>query len=126
MLITKSITHFIQCEQLKLQNHFFEMITATISHDMRTPLNAILGLGKNLERYIDHENGRKFHKVMMNSASLLLFLVNDLLDLFRLNNNKFTRNESLCNLREHLTDLLSMFSIQAEEKGISLKLDVSN
>lgn len=111
MLITKSITHFIQCEQLKVQNHFFEMIAATISHDMRTPLNAILGMGKSLVNYINHENGLKNHRVMMNSASLLLFLVNDLLDLFRLNNNKFTKNESLCSFREQIEELLEMFQV---------------
>ena len=52
MIIAKSITHFAQNEQLKLQNHFLEMLTATISHDMRTPLNAILGMGKNLEKHV--------------------------------------------------------------------------
>jgi signal transduction histidine kinase len=48
MIMVRSITHIIKYEQLKLQNHFLEMLTATISHDMRTPLNAILGIGKNL------------------------------------------------------------------------------
>ena len=51
MIIAKSITHFVKYEQLKHQNHFLEMLTATISHDMRTPLNAILGMGKNLDKH---------------------------------------------------------------------------
>jgi signal transduction histidine kinase len=68
MIIAKSITHFIMCEQLKLQNHFLEMLTATISHDMRTPLNAILGMGRNLERFIATEQGKRYYKIMMNSA----------------------------------------------------------
>ena len=52
MIMARSITHIIKYEQLKLQNHFLEMLTATISHDMRTPLNAILGIGKNLEPHV--------------------------------------------------------------------------
>lgn len=52
MIIVKSITHFVKYEQLKIHNHFLEMLTATISHDMRTPLNSILGMGKRLRKYL--------------------------------------------------------------------------
>jgi len=49
MIMIRSITHFVKYDKLKMQNHFLEMLTATVSHDMRTPLNSILGLGRNLE-----------------------------------------------------------------------------
>lgn len=75
------------------------MLTATISHDMRTPLNAILGMGKNLDRHIANPGARKCHKILMNSASLLLFLLNDLLDLLRMKNGKFTKHDSTANFR---------------------------
>jgi signal transduction histidine kinase len=55
MIMVKSITHFIKYEKLKMHNHFLEMLTATVSHDMRTPLNAILGIGKNLEHHLKNE-----------------------------------------------------------------------
>ena len=48
MIMIRSITHFVKYDKLKMQNHFLEMLTATVSHDMRTPLNSILGLGRNL------------------------------------------------------------------------------
>jgi signal transduction histidine kinase len=111
MIITKSITHFIMCEQLKLQNHFLEMLTATISHDMRTPLNAILGMGKNLEKFLTTEQGKRCYKIMMNSASLLHFLVNDLLDLFKIKNDKFIKNAALTNIRLHIAELVDMFQV---------------
>ncbi|TNV84210.1 hypothetical protein FGO68_gene12087 [Halteria grandinella] len=99
------------------------MLTATISHDMRTPLNAILGMGKNLERYIQHDMGKRFHRVMLNSAALLLFLVNDLLDLFRIKNGKFNKIESVVNFRREISELVDVFQLQAEEKGIRLVVD---
>ncbi len=87
------------------------MLTATISHDMRTPLNAILGMGKNLEKHVSTPQGLKFLRIMMNSASLLHFLVNDLLDLCRLRNGKFTSNNQVCNIRMHMEELIEIFSL---------------
>ena len=122
--MARSITHIIKYEQLKLQNHFLEMLTATISHDMRTPLNAILGIGKNLEPHVTHEAGSRYLQIMMNSASLLHFLVNDLLDLFRIRNGKFSKHETKIDIRQHLNELIDIFQLQASEKGLELMLFV--
>jgi len=48
MIIVKNLTPIVKYESLKLENHFYEMLTATVSHDMRTPLNAMIGLINNL------------------------------------------------------------------------------
>jgi signal transduction histidine kinase len=124
MIMARSITHIIKYEQLKLQNHFLEMLTATISHDMRTPLNAILGIGKNLEPHVTHEAGSRYLQIMMNSAALLHFLVNDLLDLFRIRNGKFSKHETKVDIRQHLNELIDIFQLQASEKGLELMLFV--
>ena len=44
MMVILQLTSLIKYKKLKTENHFFEMLTATVSHDMRTPLNAINGL----------------------------------------------------------------------------------
>lgn len=110
-------------EKLKMQNHFLEMLTATVSHEMRTPLNATLGLGEELKNYISSEMGLSLHRIMMNSSRLLLSLVNDLLDLFRLKNGKFKINDTMYNFREEMRDLISMFQVQAESKDLKLIFD---
>lgn len=109
MIMIKSITHFIKYQKLKLQNHFLEMLTATVSHDLRTPLNAMLGIGKNLEPYIKSDIGIKYFRVMINSAKLMQFLVNDLIDLFRIRNGKFSSTLTTVDLKLHLTDLIEVF-----------------
>jgi signal transduction histidine kinase len=124
MIMARSITHIIKYEQLKLHSHFLEMLTATISHDMRTPLNAILGIGKNLEPHVTHEAGSRYLQIMMNSAALLHFLVNDLLDLFRIRNGKFSKHETKVDIRQHLNELIDIFQLQASEKGLELMLFV--
>jgi signal transduction histidine kinase len=87
------------------------MLTATISHDMRTPLNAILGIGKNLETHVTGTAGSRYLQIMMNSAALLHFLVNDLLDLFRIKNGKFSKNEQKVDIRSHLNELIDIFQL---------------
>jgi signal transduction histidine kinase len=92
LILLNRMTSFVMCEKLKLENHFYEMITATVSHDMRTPINAITGLISNLESFIVEERGKSLLKIINSSSKILLFLVNDLLDFFKLKNGKFEVN----------------------------------
>ena len=48
MLVVRDVTQLIKYERLKMQSEFSEMLTATISQDMRTPLNAIISMSKSL------------------------------------------------------------------------------
>ena len=122
MIIIKSITPIVRCEKLKIENHFYEMLTATVSHDMRTPLNAILNLLENLEPCVRDEKGRKFLKVISYSSKILLFLVNDLLDLFQIKNGIFQKHEAPINIKQSVQQLLEIFSVGAMEKKINIQL----
>jgi signal transduction histidine kinase len=82
MIVVKDLTPVIQYESMKLENSCYEMLTATVSHDMRTPLNAILGLLMSLEYFISSVEGKRLLTIINNSALILLSLVNDMLDLF--------------------------------------------
>ena len=55
MIVIKDMTPLIKYEDVKFENQCYEMITAAVSHDMRTPLNAILGLLSSLECFITTE-----------------------------------------------------------------------
>lgn len=93
MVMIKSLTQVVKYEKMKLENHFYEMLTATVSHEMRTPLNAVIALLSTIDHYIEDENGRHLLNIIENSAHLLLFLVNDMLDLFQIKNGRFTKSE---------------------------------
>lgn len=59
MIMIKCITPMMKYEKLKLENHFYEMLTATVSHDMRTPLNSILGLLGNIRASVSDPRSLK-------------------------------------------------------------------
>ncbi|CDW79459.1 UNKNOWN [Stylonychia lemnae] len=119
MILIKNLTPVVKYEKLKVENHYYEMLTATVSHDMRTPLNAIIGLLGNLESFVVHQ-GKRFLPIIQNSSKFMLFLVNDLLDFFQIKNGQFRRNENTVNLRKSIRDLIDMFKVGAQEKGIQL------
>ena len=87
---------------------------SSMSHDMRTPLNAIIGLSTLAERYIDSpaEMTELLHKI--NAAShQLLELINDILDMSRMEQGKLELDRKPINLRECLEECLGPFRLQA-------------
>ena len=72
------------------------MITATVSHEMRTPINAILTILAALELLIgENQELKRMCKIIKNSCQLLLYLVNDMLDIFMIKTGKFEKNEEM-------------------------------
>lgn len=60
------------------------MLTATISHEMKNPLNAILSMHNVLEGFIKKEDGRRILKVSKNSCVYMLYLIHDMTDYFNI------------------------------------------
>jgi signal transduction histidine kinase len=82
MLVIKNISQLAKYESMKIENHFYELLTATVSHEMRTPLNAIISLLLSLDMHVNTALGKKLLQIIQNSSKILLFLVNDMLDIF--------------------------------------------
>ena len=102
------------------------MLTATVSHDMRTPLNAMNGLLNSLDRFISDDTGKRFLSIIKNSSKFMCFLVNDLLDFFQIKNGKFKQNLIWVNLNTSFKELIDMFSVGAQEKGIKVIYEVES
>ena len=56
----KDITDSNKLNRVKMEKEFQEMITATVSHDMRTPINSILASTERLGKYITNEKGKRY------------------------------------------------------------------
>lgn len=95
-----------------------------MSHDFRTPLNSIMGFTElALEHIDDKERLRDSLGKIMLSSEHLLNLINDILDVSRIESGKVVLKEDPISLSDLLEGLRDIFSVQAEERGIDFNLD---
>ncbi|HID06139.1 MAG TPA: sensor histidine kinase, partial [Armatimonadetes bacterium] len=97
---------------------------ANMSHEIRTPLNGILGAAELLRERELPEEDRHFVEVIGESGSTLLKLINNILDLSKIEANKLVGETVSFDLHEFLGALTEMMDIQAQKKGIRLRLNV--
>jgi len=97
-----------------------------MSHDIRTPMNAIIGFTQKAERNIDnHEIVRECLEKVQVSNMYLLNLINDVLDMARIESGKVSLEESSCNIEEQADKLTELFLNQANEKNIKFMTEFS-
>ena len=89
-----------------------------MSHDMRTPLNAVIGLSGLLDRdAADPDRVRSYSRKIKASGQHLLTLVNEVLDMSKLESGRTSLNLSTFSLSKLLEELTFVFQPQAQEKG---------
>lgn len=82
MIIIRDISELSKVEYARSLERISEIMIASTSHDMRTPLNTIITMHKMIEDKIQDRGLLKWIKIANSSTSLLLYLVNDTLDYF--------------------------------------------
>lgn len=94
-----------------------------VSHELRTPLNGILGLTELLldETHLD-EDTRDSVSTIHSSGKLLLALINDLLDLSRLEHDKVELQQEVFDIRELVHETIALVEQSAKKKGLSIEL----
>ncbi|MBK1876818.1 ATP-binding protein [Pelagicoccus mobilis] len=97
---------------------------AAMSHELRTPLNAILGYAQLLGRpsYLQSK-GPKAVETIKSSGEHLLELINDVLNLSKLEAGKVSAEPASFDLLELLRELVAMLRVSAEQKGVVLRLE---
>lgn len=116
-----------KAEQLEASSRYKSEFLANMSHELRTPLNSMLILSRILA---DNEDGNldedqvESSKVIHRSGQELLSLINDILDLSKIEAGKMEVHYESYNLRDITYELNGQFSPITNEKGLSFEVDV--
>ncbi len=100
---------------------------SSMSHELRTPLNAILGFSQVMVRDSSINNQHRQHLEIINRASEhLLSLINDILEMSKIESGRTQLNESSFNLIKLLETLEEMFRLKAVSKKLQLNFEVAD
>ncbi|MDH5514195.1 MAG: ATP-binding protein [Gammaproteobacteria bacterium] len=113
-----------QKEHAEANSHAKSEFLATMSHEIRTPMNSIMGMSQLL---LDEHLDKRQHRFVSNiyeSGKLLLGIINDILDLSRIEAHRMDVREAEFDIVDLLMDSYRQFSGAATKKGLEIKLRI--
>lgn len=139
MVITKDITEQVRQQaeqtmalkealmQAQHANNAKSTFLSNMSHDIRTPMNAIIGFTTIAVSHIDNkEQVRDCLQKVLSSSNHLLSLINDILDMSRIESGKVQIKEQECNISELMHNLVNIIQPQVKAKQLELFIDTYN
>ncbi len=97
---------------------------SSMSHEIRTPMNAVLGMAELLGDTALTEEQRRFVHIMRGNGAALLDLINDILDLAKIESGHLTMESTEFDLEEQLGRVGEMMAIRAHQKGLELAVRI--
>ncbi len=111
-------------EAAEAANRAKSVFLANMSHEIRTPMNAILGFSELLMDKIWDPGQRKYLQHIHTSGKTLLTLINDILDLSKIEAGHLKIEKEAVNVRQIIKDMVQIFSAKFGEKEITLKTEM--
>jgi len=97
---------------------------ANMSHEIRTPMNAIMGFSELLWKQVENEKHKEYLKTITTSGQTLLSLINDILDLSKIEAGKLEINYKPTSPHSIFTDIERIFSQKINQKGLEFRLEI--
>lgn len=112
-------------QQAEEANRAKSEFLANISHELRTPMNAILGFSETLLTMVQDKTALGYIRTIFSSGNALLHLINDLLDLSKIEAGRIELFSENIRLRQVLTEVKEMFIPAVEKKGLLLNIEIA-
>lgn len=116
-------------EELALTSKYKSEFLANISHELRTPLNSILLLSRllheNTDQNLNHDQV-EYAKVIQSSGTGLLALIDEILDLSKIEAGKMDLDYQTVNIQSFVADLKALFDPIAREKNLDFKMELND
>ena len=117
----------IELESEKKANKSKSDFLSRMSHDMRTPLNGIIGLLQIAERHFDDKDLLlESHKKMQVAANYLLSLINDVLQMSKIEDGNVPLTNDIIDFSELTKDIIDIIEQRAKERGIKMQFNAKN
>ena len=136
MVVSKEITDVVKKQKEQTQalqdalmqaqhaNRAKTTFLSNMSHDIRTPMNAIIGFATIAASHIDNKDQvRDCLQKVLSSSNHLLSLINDILDMSRIESGKVQIKEQECNISELMHNLVNIIQPQVKAKQLELFID---
>ena len=119
MVIMKDISELVQREYNRSIQKLTEIMVASASHDMRTPLNTIINMHQLIELKTEDETVRSLLQIAKNSTDLLMFLVRDTLDLFQIRSGRFEIKKQPVKITDLVGQCFDLITIPMTQKSLT-------
>ena len=124
--IKQVITIRLDADSAVSANQFKDEFLANMSHEIRTPLNGILGMNDMIIRDTKEEQTKKYAFNIKGAGNTLLSLINDILDLSKIEAGRLELNLTEYDVSSVINDVINMTRVKAIEKGLEYKVEVSD
>lgn len=113
-------------KQLSIANNSKSEFLANISHEIRTPLNAILGFSELLSKKLENVDYKRYLHSIQVSGNNLLSLINDTLDLSKIEAGKLDIKTEPIRISSILKEIETIFKFKSESKGVDFSISIKN